>query len=148
MKWVTRKNANVNRIACPWLIRHFIDSEAEVLWVEPERVMELAEQGNAIPFDVRGVELGHADGRCSFESILLKYDLNDPACTCWAPSCTARADIPADIAIEPEAAGLRALAYGFATLYGDDDAEKLELQTPMYDALYTWCQERTKESSI
>jgi hypothetical protein len=141
VKWVTRKNANVDRIACPWLIRRFVDAEAEILWVEADKVMELAEREGGIPFDVQGTELGHVDGRCSFESILVKFDLTDPALRLLG-RIVHGADIPVDIAIEPESAGLRALAYGFAHLHGDNDEEKLRLEAPVYDALYVWCQER------
>src|SRR2546430_17683485 len=79
MKWITRKNANVDRIACPWLIRRFIDGDAEFLYVPVEEVSAVTEREGAIPYDVEGVELGHVDGRCSFESIMLKYQLNEPA---------------------------------------------------------------------
>ncbi|MBI3962595.1 MAG: chromate resistance protein [Deinococcus sp.] len=146
MKWVTRKNANVDRIACPWLIRRFIDPAAEFLFVAPEQVLVVAEREKAIPFDVPGVELGHSAGRCSFESILVKYRLEDPALVLLG-RIVHGADIPADLAIEPEAAGLRAVAYGFAQLYGDHDQEKLGLESPVYDALYAWCQRRIAQAS-
>ncbi len=145
MKWVTRKNANVDRIACPWLIRRFLDPEAEFLYVPTEEVMAVAKREGAIPYDVKGVELGHVDGRCSFESILVKYSVTDPAIRLVA-RIVHGADIPADITIEPEAAGLRAIAQGFATLHGDNDLEKLRLETPLYDALYAWCQRRVAEA--
>ncbi len=141
MKWVTRKNANVDRIACPWLIRRFVDPLAEFLFVTAEEVMAIAERTGATPYDVQGVELGHVDGRCSFESILLKYALTDPALQLLG-RIVHGADIPADLGIEPEAAGLRAMAYGFAQLHGDDDHRKIQLETPMYDAFYRWCQQR------
>jgi hypothetical protein len=141
MKWITRKNANVDRIACPWLIKRFIDAEAEFLYVAADEVMAMAERENAIPYDVPNVELGHVDGRCSFESILVKYQLSDQALHLLG-RIVHGADIPADLSIEPEAAGLRGLAYGFAYLYGDNDFEKLRLETPVYDALYAWCQKR------
>lgn len=144
MKWVTRKNANVDRIACPWLIHRFIDPEAMFLYVPSEEVMSVAEKETAIPYDVKGVELGHVDGRCSFESILLKYKVEDPALQLLG-RIVHGADIPAEITIEPEAAGLRAIAFGFATVYGDNDLEKLRLETPLYDALYAWCQRRVAE---
>src|SRR5258708_27735392 len=79
MKWVTRKNASVDRVACPWLIKRFVDPEAEFLYVPVEEVMATAEREAAIPYDVKDVELGHVDGRCSFDSIILKYGLKDPA---------------------------------------------------------------------
>lgn len=95
MKWVTRKNANVDRIACPWLIRRFVDPEAEFQFVAPEEVMRVAEERQAIPFDVKGVELGHVEGRCSFESILVKYGLRDPALVLLG-RIVHGADLPAD----------------------------------------------------
>jgi len=79
VKWVTRRNAKVDRIACPWLIRRFIDPQAEFLFVRADKVETVAEREGAIPFDVPGVELGHREGRCSFESLLRKYGLEDPA---------------------------------------------------------------------
>jgi hypothetical protein len=141
MKWITRKNANVDRIACPWLIRRFVDQAAEFIYVETNEVMIFVERDGAIPYDAPDVELGHVDGRCSFESILVKYKLSDPALHLLG-RIVHGADIPADLAIEPEAAGLRALAYGFAYLHDDDDLKKLRLETPVYDALYAWCQKR------
>lgn len=141
MKWVTRKNAKVDRIACPWLVRRFIDPEAEFLFVPADDVLPVGAREGAIPFDAPGVEFGHVEGRCSFESILVKYQLTDPALRLMG-RIVHGADIPADIAIEPEAAGLRAIAHGFAGLYGERDQEKLEVQVPVYDALYAWCRER------
>jgi hypothetical protein len=135
MRFVTRKNAAVDRIACPWLIRRFIDANAEFLYVAPE---EVTQTRDAIPFDVEGVELGHVDGRCSFESILLKYGLDDPALARMAKIVNA-ADVEADLATDPQGAGLKAIAMGFRRIYGDRDHEKLEAQMPMYDALYEWC---------
>src|SRR5712692_1441999 len=139
MKWVTRRNANVDRIACPWLIKRFIDKEAQFLFVPTEEVAAVAQREGAIPYDVKGVELGHVDGRCSFESIMVKYHLTDPALQTLA-KIVHGADVAADIAIVPEAAGLKAIANGFALLHGDDDHEKIRLETPLYDALYAWCQ--------
>jgi len=143
MKWVTRKNANVDRVACPWLIRRFVDPSAEFLFVSPEQVGPVAERERAIPFDVPGVELGHVDRRCSFESILLKYGLTDPGLALLG-RIVHGADISADIGIEPEAAGLQAIAKGFALIHGENDQEKLRLEGPVYDALYEWCRERAK----
>src|ERR1700694_1362807 len=79
MKWVTRKNANVDRIACPWLIRRFVDKDAEFLFVPADEVSAVAQREGAIPYDVKGAELGHVDGGCSFESVMVKYQLTDPA---------------------------------------------------------------------
>jgi hypothetical protein len=139
MKWVTRKNASVDRIACPWLIKRFIDKDAEFLFVPVQDVSAVAERDGAIPYDVGGVELGHVDGRCSFESIILKYQLKDAALDRLA-SIVHGADVSADLGITPEAAGLKAIAHGFAMVHGGDDHRKIALESPLYDALYAWCQ--------
>jgi len=138
MKWVTRKNAAVDRIACPWLIRRFIDPGAEFLFVDEEEVSRVAREEGAEPFDVEGAELGHVDGRCSFESILVRYGLRDPALGRLG-EIVHGADIQADLGQTREAAGLKAVAMGFRRLYGDRDLEKLEAEMPVYDALYAWC---------
>jgi hypothetical protein len=142
MKWITRENAQVDRIACPWLIRRFVDPEAQFLFVPRDQVMERAASEGAIPFDMPDVELGHVDGRCSFESILLKYDLaDDPALAIMAKIVHA-ADVTADVDSVPEGRGLKALAQGFALLHGADDQRKILLESPVYDALYAWCREK------
>ncbi len=109
MKWVTRKNANVDRIACPWLIKRFVNQDAQFLFVSADDVPRVAEREGAIPFDVPGVELGHVDGRCSFESILAKYRLTEPALAVLA-RIVHGADVAADVQIVPETAGLKAIA--------------------------------------
>ena len=140
MKWVTRENAKVDRIACPWLIRRFIDPDAQFLYVPADEVMAVAEREGAIPYDVPGVEFGHVDGRCSFESIMLKYSLvGDPALVVLAKIVHA-ADVAADIDTAPEGRGLKAIAHGFSLVFGRDDQKKIELEMPLYDALYAWCQ--------
>ena len=143
MKWVTRKNAKVDRVACPWLIRRFVDAEAEFLYVPADEVTTVARQQAATPFDVQGVELGHVGGRCSFESIVLKYNLTDPVLPVMG-RIVHGADIPQDIEVEPEAAGLRAIAEGFSVTFGERDQEKLTAQMPLYDALYAWCAARVR----
>jgi hypothetical protein len=140
MKWVTRKNANVDRVACPWLISKFVDADAEFLFVASEEVMATAEREGATPYDVKDVELGHVDGRCSFESIIVKYGLDDPALERLA-QIVHGADVAADRGNCPEAAGLYAIAHGFAIVQGENDHEKIRLETPLYDALYAWCKE-------
>ena len=144
MKWVTRKNANVDRIACPWLIKKFVDNDPVFIYVPTEEVLAVAEGEKAIPYDTKGVELGHVDGRCSFESIMVKYNLTDPALKKLA-KIVHGADVAADVAIVPEAAGLKAIAHGFALVHGDNDHEKIRLETPLYDALYAWCQRQVAE---
>lgn len=139
MKWVTRQNASVDRIACPWLVKRFIDPEAEFLYVPAAEVTAVAEREGAIPYDVRGVELGHVNGRCSFESIILKYGLEDAALDRLA-QIVHGADVNEDVGKTPEAAGLKAIAHGFAIVHGDNDHVKIALESPLYDALYAWCQ--------
>jgi hypothetical protein len=141
MKWITRENAAVDRIACPWMIKRFIDPGAEFLFVPADRVHELAASTGAVPFDVEGAELGHVDGRCSFESILLKYEVDDPALRGMA-KIVHGTDVAADEQLTWEAAGLKAIALGFRLLHGTDDERKLQLESPMYDALYAYCQSK------
>lgn len=146
MKWITRENAKVDRIACPWLIRRFVDRDAEFLFVHAELVKEKAAHSGAVPYDVPGAELGHVDGRCSFESILLKYDLaKDPGLARLGRIVHA-ADVSEDLATSPQGAGLLAMAQGFALVHGTDDHRKLELQGPVYDALYAWCLQQANEA--
>ncbi len=140
MKWITRENANVDRVACPWLIRRFIDTEAEILYVPSDQVQEVAEQEGAIPFDVPGVELGHVDGLCSFESIMLKYGLTGIPALAELAKVVHAADVRSDIDTSPYGLGLRAIAHGFAYLHGKRDHRKIELESPMYDALYAYFQ--------
>jgi len=107
--------------------------------------MGVAEREGATPYDVKGVELGHVDGRCSFDSIIVKYELKDPALDRLA-QIVHGADVSADRDICPEAAGLYAVAHGFALIHGDDDHRKIELETPMYDALFAWCRKEVAGS--
>ena len=140
MKWVTRERPVVDRIACPWLIKRFVDPDAEFLYVAANDVDRVARDQGATPFDVEGAKLGHVDGRCSFESILVEFDLKDPALRRMG-DIVHGADVEADSDRAPEARGLKAIAMGFRKLHGAHDHEKLRLETPMYDALYAWCQE-------
>jgi hypothetical protein len=137
-KWVTRAGAKVDRVACPWLIKKFVDPDAEFLFVPTDQVQAVAAREGATPFDAPGVELGHHDNRCSFESIVLKYHLAEPALKMLA-RIVHGADVPADINVAPEAAGLRAIAEGMAQTIKDDHA-KLRMGFPVYDALYAYCQ--------
>ena len=137
MKWLTRSHVHVDRVACPWLISRFVDSQAEFLFVPRTQVDQVAAETGAIPFDAPGVELGHVDGRCSFESILVKYGLTDPALQRLARIVHA-ADVAADIDTDPIARGLEAIATGFSLRY-PRDADNLARQFEVYDALYAWC---------
>lgn len=136
MRWVTRSHVHVDRVACPWLIRRFVDSQAEFLFVARNRVAEVTKEG-AIPFDVPDVELGHHDGKCSFEAILTKYGLTDPALQRLARIVHA-ADIAEDLRKDELAPGLEAIATGFSLMIPEDDAN-LGAQFSVYDALYAWC---------
>ena len=137
MKWVTRSHVHVDRVACPWLIRRFVDSQAAFLFVPKSQVQRVAEETGAIPFDAEGAELGHREGRCSFESIILKYELKDPGLLRLAKIVHA-ADVAADVDTDPIARGLEAIAVGFSLRYPDDE-ENLANQFAVYDALYAWC---------
>lgn len=137
MKWITRSHVHVDRVACPWLITRFIDSEAEFLFVPKNQIENVTQQTGAIPFDAPDVELGHHEGHCSFESIILKYDLKDPGLLRMA-KIVHSADIAEDIDNDPIARGLEAIASGFSIRF-PDDLENIEHQFGMYDALYAWC---------
>ncbi len=136
MKWVTRSRARVDRIACPWLIRRFIDKDAEFLFVPEDQVMETARREGALPFDVPGVELGHRGAQCSFDAFMDKYHLADPALRALA-EIVRGADTEAR-QIAREAWGLYAVASGFREI-SRDDFENMALQFPVYDALYAYC---------
>jgi hypothetical protein len=137
MKWITRSHVHVDRAACPWLITRFVDSEAEFLFVPKNQIEKTVKETGAIPFDAPGVELGHHDGRCSFESILLKYELKEPGLLRLAKIVHA-ADVSEDLDKDPIARGLEAIASGFSLRF-PDDLENVESQFELYDALYAWC---------
>ncbi len=137
MKWLTRSHVHVDRVACPWLITRFVDNEAEFLFTPRSQVDQVAKETGAIPFDSPNVELGHQDGRCSFESIMVKYDLKDPALARMAQIVHA-ADVAEDIDKDPIARGLEAIALGYSLRYPLDE-ENLSHQFQVYDALYAWC---------
>jgi hypothetical protein len=137
MLWVTRSHVHVDRVACPWLITRFVDSEAEFLFVPNSQIDKVVAETGAIPFDAPGVELGHVEGRCSFESIILKYGLKESGLLRLA-KIVHSADVDQDIDKEPLARGLEALASGFSLRFPEDN-DNLAHQFDMYDALYAWC---------
>ena len=147
MKWITRSHIHVDRVACPWLITRFIDNEAEFLFVPTSQIEQVVKETGAIPFDAPGVELGHGeDGRCSFESIILKYGLKEPGLLRLAKIVHA-ADVDKDIDTDPLARGLEAIASGYSLRFPRDE-ENLSHQFEVYDALYAWCRldvARTKQ---
>lgn len=147
MKWVTREHVKVDRVACPWLIRRYVDPDAEFLFVSAETVDEVAEREGATPFDAPGVRLGHKDGRCSFETIIEEYGLleRDPALKEMA-SIVHGADVASDVDLVPEARGLLAIAEGFGLVF-DDDHAILAAELPVYDALHAWCTRREQRAA-
>jgi hypothetical protein len=141
MKWITRERVKVDRVACPWLIKKFVDPEAQFLFVPADQVLTRAAAEDATPFDVEGVELGHHGGRCSFEAILAKYRLDDPALHLLG-HIVHGADVADDLYGRPEAAGLKAIAEGFRHLGLKGDHEILAKEFIVYDALYAYCQKQ------
>lgn len=137
MQWVTRSHVHVDRVACPWLITRFIDSEAEFLFAPRTQIQQIAEETGAIAFDAPSVELGHHDGKCSFETIIEHYELTDEALLRLAQIVHA-ADVEQDRDLDPLAPGLEAIAVGYSLRF-PDDLENLERQFDVYDALYAWC---------
>jgi hypothetical protein len=137
MKWVTRERPKTDRIACPWLIRTFIDPEAEIIYVPADAVLAVAERDGALSFDAPGARYTHRDGLCTFEVLVEEFAINDPAVALLA-LIVHGADIEDDRDITPESRGLLAVAEGFHLL-GLDDQRQLELALPVYDALYAWC---------
>ena len=137
MKWLTRSHVHVDRVACPWLISRFVDSDAEFLYVAASQIEKVAKETGAIPFDAPGVELGHKDGRCSIESIVAKYELKDAALLRMAKVIHA-ADVASDIDTDPVARGLEAIAVGYSVRF-PEDTENLAHQFDVYDSLYAWC---------
>ncbi len=139
MKWITRERPKVDRVACPWLIKNFVDREAEFLFAPGEQVMDRAVREGAVPYDVPNAELGHHGPYCSFDAILTRYALGDPALHLLAR--IVRGADTDDVDLTPESRGLRAIAQGFSLAYADDH-EQLRAEFPVYDALYAWCRSR------
>jgi len=146
VKWVTRSNIKVDRVACPWLIRRFVDPEAEFLFVNEDQLLDTARKQNAIPFDatrISEVKLNHRGDRCTFEAILEDYKLTDAALHRLA-LIVRGADVKGQEHVSPESLGLRAIAQGFA-LTGIKDEERLVREFPMYDALFEYVRQQLKD---
>jgi len=144
MKWITRERVKVDRVACPWLIKKFIDPKAEFLFVPTGEVMAVAEREGAIPYDVSNVELGHHGKECSFDALVKKYQLcQDPALRLLAKIVNG-ADTDNSLWNQPEAAGLNAVAEGFRHLGYKDDHELNAAEWIVYDALYAYCQQMVR----
>jgi len=135
----------VDRIACPWLIRNFVDKEAEFLFVPAEKVVEVAKREEAIPFDALGVELGHHGERVSFDAIIEKYGLRDPALLELAK--IVRGADTANRTLTPESHGLFAIACGFRQI-SRDDFDNMKQQFPVYTALYAYCKRKLSKESL
>ena len=138
MQWITRERPKIDRIACPWLIKRFIDSESEFLYVPTEAVFRVAEETGAIPYDIPGAELSHVDERCSFDTFLQKYQLTDPALQSLA--IIVRGADTDRLELAPQAAGLLAISLGLSHNF-QDDHEMLAQGLVIYDALYAWCKD-------
>ena len=141
MKWITRKNIKVDRVACPWLIKRFVDPQAEFLFVEEKDLLEQAKQQDAIPFDapkIEAIKLNHRGPRCTFEAIVEDYDVVDPAVSRLA-LIVRSADVKGQESVAAEGVGLRSIAHGFAAM-GLYDSDRLARQFPIYDALYAYVQ--------
>lgn len=136
MKWVTRARPKIDRIACPWLIARFIDPQPEFLFVPADQVLDVAAHTGVVPFDVPNVELSHAGKECSFDAILCKYKLTEPALARLA--VIVRGADTNHLELAPQAAGLLAVSLGLSDLFSDDH-EMLRHGMVMYDALYAWC---------
>ena len=148
MKWITREKVKVDRVACPWLIRKFIDPTAELLFVPEDKVMEVAKRESAIPYDVKGVEFGHHGKECSFEALVRKHNLDtDPAMVLLAKIVNG-ADTDNTLWKQPEAAGLNAVAEGFRHLGLKDDHQILAAESIVYDALYAYCGEMVRRGKL
>jgi hypothetical protein len=136
MKWITRSHVHVDRVACPWLITRFIDSEAQFLYVPKGKVLETAARQGAIPFDTEGAELHHRGDLCTFDVLIQEYGLNDAALLRLAKIVNAADTDRLDK--DPLAAGLEAIAVGYGVRF-PEDRQNIERQFELYDALYAWC---------
>lgn len=143
MKWITRERPKIDRIACPWLIKRFVDADAQFLYVAKDKVVEVARLEQAVPYDVPGVELTHDGPLCSFDAFLKKYELTDPALQRLA-IVVRGADTDAH-GLSPICAGLLAMTLGLSHNF-QNDHEMLEHGMIMYDALYSWCKHHMSET--
>src|ERR671925_1011120 len=147
MRWITREHAKVDRIAGPWLIKNFVDKDAEFLFVPAHQVIHVAKEQSAIPFDVPSAELGHHGNECSFDAIIKKYQLNkkEPALLELA-KIVRGADTP-NRALTPQSEGLLAIATGFS-LISKDDYDNMSKQFYLYDALYAFCKSNNNKKAV
>ena len=137
MEWVTREHPHTDRVACPWLIRRFIDSDAVITYVPRDEVLSYAERTKAISFDAPGARYTHRDGLCTFEVLVEEYQLGGDRALAHLARVVHGADVAEDADATPQSRGLEAIARGFMDL-GVTDHEQLALELPVYDALYAW----------
>jgi hypothetical protein len=148
MKWITRANVKVDRVACPWLIKNFVDRDAEFLFVPPDKVQAEAARLDAFPFDVPNAELGHHGKECSFDAIVKKYGLGkDPALVLLARIVNG-ADTDNSLHHQPEGPGLNAIAEGFRHLGLKDDHTINAAEWIVYDALYAYCEKMIEKGNF
>lgn len=138
MKWITREHAKVDRIACPWLIKNFVDKDAEFLFVPADKVIQVAKEQNATPFDVPNVELGHHGEECSFDAIVKKYGLDKKDPSLAEVAKIVRGADTSNRMLTPQSEGLLAIAYGFS-MNAKDDHDNMSKQFYVYDALHSFC---------
>jgi hypothetical protein len=144
MKWVTREKAKVDRIACPWLIKRYVDNKPEFLFVPADKVLEVAKKRDAIPFDIPNIELGHHNDKCSFDAIIEKYNLKDPGLLELAKIVRAADTNKKELAAE--SIGLEAIAEGFRQIT-KDDFDNMSKQFYVYDALYAYCKTKISQKT-
>jgi len=148
MKWITRERVKVDRVACPWLIKKFVDPQAEFLFVPADQVMAVAERVGATPYDVKGVELGHHGQECSFEAILKRYNLTGEPALVLLGKIVNGADTDNMLWNQPEGPGLEAIAEGFRHLGYQDDHAINAAEWIVYDALYAYCQAMVEQGKL
>jgi hypothetical protein len=148
MKWITREHVHVDRVACPWLIRRFVDPQAEFLFVPAEQVMTVAKREGATPFDVKDVELGHHGKECSFDAIVKKHGLVSDAALVLMARIVNGADTDNSLWHQPESAGLKAIAEGFRGLGFSDDHTLNAAEWIVYDALYAYCRQMVAQGRL
>jgi hypothetical protein len=145
MRWITRERVKVDRVACPWLIKKFVDPDAEFIFVPAQNVMKEAKRLNAIPYDVDNVELGHHGKECSFEAILRKYNLMGNPALVLLGKIVNGADTDNSLYRQPEGAGLEAIAEGFRHLSFKDDHALNAAEWIVYDALHGYCEKMVRD---
>ena len=141
MKWITREHPRVDRVACPWLVQRFVDTDADFLYVRADLVASEAARVGATPYDIKDVELGHHGPECSFDAFVHKYGLDSDPAMAYMARVIRGADT-SDKAITPESVGVEALLDGVRLLHYPDDQAQRNASIPLLDALYAYCKEK------